>query len=230
MIEDEAELSDWIDDLKSDSFRPGQSSDSEDSYRDRSRSSKRSNTDRDRVRERGRNSLSSRRNPASSRSQWDRDSDDFSVFSKRGNSQNSRNSFSRRRFDSDLEVDEDEDEEEVVLSSRQRRERGTQGRTSSTLARRGGRDLNSRYKRGHGVTSSVLDLSEEEEDEDDDDDDIDDLSNIEDDFFGDKQDKKEGSVKDTFRISGSPESAEGDAESLPKRSVGEHDSYLSQTR
>ncbi|XP_008789556.2 DEAD-box ATP-dependent RNA helicase 31-like [Phoenix dactylifera] len=229
LIEDEAELSDWVDDLKTDSFRLGRSSDSEDSYHDRSRSGKRNNADGDRVRERGRNSLSSRRNPASSRRQWD---SDFSAFSNRGKSRSSSDSFSKRRFDSDLEVDEDEDEEEVVLSSRQRRERGSQGTMSSTLARRGGRDLDSRYKRGQGVRSSVLELSEEEEEDDDDDDgdDTDDMSNFEDDFFGDKQDKKEGSVKDAFRISGSPELAEGDAESLPKRSVGEHDSYLSQTR
>ncbi|KAG1330335.1 DEAD-box ATP-dependent RNA helicase 31-like [Cocos nucifera] len=227
LIEDEAELSDWIDDLKTDSFRLRLSSDSEDSDRDPSRRSKRRTTDRDRVRERGRNSWSTTRNPASSRSQWDSDSDDFSAFSKRGKSRNSSDSFSKKRFDSDLEVDEDEDEEEVVLSSRQRRERRSQGRMSSTLARRGGRDLDSRYKRGQGVKSSVLECSEEEGDDEDDDDDIDDLS---DDFFGDKQDKKEGSVKDAFRISGSPESAEGNAESLPRRSVGEHDSYLSQTR
>nr|XP_010925739.1 LOW QUALITY PROTEIN: DEAD-box ATP-dependent RNA helicase 31-like [Elaeis guineensis] len=229
LIEDEAELSDWIDDLKTDSFRLGLSSDSEDSDRDRSRRSKRRNTDRDRVRERGRNFLSTTRNPASSRSQWDSDSDDFSASSKRGKSRNSSASLSKKRFDSDLEVDEDEDEEEVVLSSRQRRERRSQGRVSSTLATRGGRDLDSRYKRGQGVRSSVLEFSEEEEDDEDEDDD-DDIDDLSDDFFGDKKDKKEGSVRDVFRISGSSESTEGDAESLPRRSVGEHDSYLSQTR
>ncbi|XP_058095976.1 DEAD-box ATP-dependent RNA helicase 31-like [Magnolia sinica] len=126
LIEDEAELSDWVSDLKTDSIRL--SSDSDDSDRDMGR-------DRDSSRNlRG----MGRDRPPSSKRRRESDSDAFPVgggrASSRGSigSRNSRGSVSKRRFDSNSEVEEDD------FSPRQQREYGSRDGFSS-LAKRGGR-------------------------------------------------------------------------------------------
>ncbi|XP_072984090.1 DEAD-box ATP-dependent RNA helicase 31-like [Typha latifolia] len=238
LIEDEAELSDWISDLKTDSFRLGLSSDGEDSDPDRSRSSSSKGSGRSRNRDdfrgrgrgdrdsdRGRYSLSSRK-LGSLRRQRDSDSDEFSGFSRRGKSRNLRDSVSKRSFDSDPEEDEDDEEDEVRFSSRGRRERGGRGGSSSALTRRGGRNGGFSSRPSGSGRKLDFSISDEEEAEDSEDDEVD---GFEDDVFGDKVEKKGDTVSDAVMGLGSMGSVKGNT-AVGRSSTGEGDSYLSQTR
>ncbi|XP_020089462.1 DEAD-box ATP-dependent RNA helicase 31-like [Ananas comosus] len=290
LIEDEAELSDWISDLKTDSFRLGLSSDGDVSDSDRRRSGKGSRG-RDRgggvkARDGGRDRVSSSGRKGGSLSRgWDSDSDEFSGFSDRRKLRNSRDSVPKRGFDSDLEDEDDEEEVETRFSSKLGRGRAGRGRVSLASARRGGRDAVSDRRKlrnsrdsvpKRGFDSDLRDEDDEEEvktrfssklgrdrggrgrvanrrggrdtdygskparggrkldfglsNEDEEGEDEDDgFSGFEDDFFGDKEGKKEGPLKDEFKNFSSKEPAEGDS-TLKKRPEAESDSYLSPTR
>ncbi|XXG89950.1 hypothetical protein AAC387_Pa12g1831 [Persea americana] len=232
LIEDEAELSDWVSDLKTDSFRLGLTSESDnDSDRDsRVRG-------RDRGRDRDSSSLSSsmrsRRGTGKegfspSKRFRESDSDEFPIQNRRW-SRNSKGSVSRRRLDSDSELEEDED----FSPRQQRRQFGSQD-GSSQLGKRGGRGsgLSHRSREGGGKPNRVgresgiqaLRISDIDDDEEDEDGDEKDLSGFED--SGEDDD-----VEVFKRASKSSESAMTEiSRPTPKSSTEGSGSYLSQTR
>ncbi|KAJ6839684.1 DEAD-box ATP-dependent RNA helicase 31-like [Iris pallida] len=251
LIEDEAELSDWVSDLKTDSIRLGLSSDDDDSGRGRRKISSGKDSDRGSVRARDTGGFSDRRSSRSSAG--------FPERSPRG-------SFVKKRFDSDLDDEDEEEEKKRFLSSKKKNVSGSDGlrrmertprgygsdleaekerRSSSALKKREGKGANaeSSYRQGRARKSLAIDVSEEdededeEEDEDDDDDDDDDddvMAGFENDYFGDKMDGKKATVNDTFKsaTSGFSDSDAEAAESGEKlsRSPGDKNSYLSEMR
>ncbi|CAL9059759.1 DEAD-box ATP-dependent RNA helicase 31 [Musa acuminata AAA Group] len=232
LVEDEAELNDWISGLRNDSFRLGLSSDNEDSVADRSMGDKGRGRDgysnRFRSRSGKGDSFRSTKDKAPSRRQWDDDFDDFSRASNRGRSRSSRNAPAKKQFESDLEDDEEDDDEEVAFSSKNRRGHRSQQTMPSTFSRRGGRDSESKFKKTIGGRRSVILESEGEEVEEIEDDH--DLSASDDDIFSD-EDGKEVSTKDILTNFGSPKQEQGDdGQPLPKKSTEGENSYLSQTR
>ncbi|CAD5186502.1 unnamed protein product [Musa acuminata subsp. malaccensis] len=232
LVEDEAELNDWVSGLRNDSFRLGLSSDNEDSVADRSMGDKGRGRDgysnRFRSRSGKGDSFRSTKDKAPSRRQWDDDFDDFSRASNRGRSQSSRNAPAKKQFESDLEDDEEDDDEEVAFSSKNRRGHRSQQTMPSTFSRRGGRDSESKFKKTIGGRRSVILESEGEEVEEIEDDH--DLSASDDDIFSD-EDEKEVSAKDILTNFGSPKQEQGDdGQPLPKKSTEGDNSYLSQTR
>ncbi|CAL9771661.1 unnamed protein product [Musa acuminata subsp. burmannicoides] len=232
LVEDEAELNDWISGLRNDSFRLGLSSDNEDSVADRSMGDKGRGRDgysnRSRSRSGKGDSFRSTKDKAPSRRQWDDDFDDFSRASNRGRSRSSRNAPAKKQFESDLEDDEEDDDEEVAFSSKNRRGHRSQQTVPSTFSRRGGRDSESKFKKTIGGRRSVILESEGEEVEEIEDDH--DLSASDDDIFSD-EDEKEVSAKDILTSFGSPKQEQGDdGQPLPKKSTEGDNSYLSQTR
>ncbi|CAL9123261.1 unnamed protein product [Musa acuminata var. zebrina] len=232
LVEDEAELNDWISGLRNDSFRLGLSSDNEDSVADRSMGDKGRGRDgysnRFRSRSGKGDSFRSTKDKAPSRRQWDDDFDDFSRASNRGRSRSSRNAPAKKQFESDLEDDEEDDDEEVAFSSKNRRGHRNQQTMPSTFSRRGGRDSESKFKKTIGGRRSVILESEGEEVEEIEDDH--DLSASDDDIFSD-EDEKEVSAKDILTNFGSPKQEQGDdGQPLPKKSTEGDNSYLSQTR
>lgn len=214
-------------DLKTKSFRLGLTSESEDSDRD----------SRVRARDRGRDSDSSSSSMRSRRgtgreafSSSNRRRDDVFPSQNRRGLSNSMGSVSRRRFDSNSEV-----EEADHFSPRGGRQFGSQDGFSQ-LAKRGGRDsgLSSRSREGGGkphrggresgrqaLRFSDIDDEEEEEDKDDDEED---MSGFE--------DSEEDADIDVFeRASPSPDSAEEiNSQPIQKPSAEGSASYLSQTR
>ncbi|XP_064986122.1 DEAD-box ATP-dependent RNA helicase 31-like [Musa acuminata AAA Group] len=232
LVEDEAELNDWISGLRNDSFRLGLSSDNEDSVADRSMGDKGRGRDgysnRFRSRSGKGDSFRSTKDKAPSRRQWDDDFDDFSRASNRGRSRSSRNAPAKKQFESDLEDDEEDDDEEVAFSSKNRRGHRSQQTMPSTFSRRGGRDSESKFKKTIGGRRSVILESEGEKVEEIEDDH--DLSASDDDIFSD-EDEKEVSAKDILTNFGSPKQEQGDdGQPLPKKSTEGDNSYLSQTR
>lgn len=248
LIEDEAELSDWVSDLKTDSFKLGLSgSDNEEADRDRRRSGRTNERD-DGVRGRDSGGFSSRRGSkgsvgfsernsggSMSRRRFDSNFDGGDRRGSRGsnglrNNQSSegfserktRGSQPKRRFVSDLEdeVEEEEEKEKELFLSRQSRGRGS----SSSFSKRGGINTESSYKQGRKSISAMS----EEEDEDDDDD----VDGLDDDFFGDKVDGKKLGMKDSFLKSDSSAELgnEDSVKPVSRSSGGDQDSYLSNTR
>lgn len=233
LIEDEAELSDWVSDLKTDSFRLGLTSESDN---DSDRDSRVRGRDRGRDRDSSSSSSSSIRNRrgtgkegfSPSKRFRESDSDEFPIQNRRG-SRNSKGSVSRRRLDSDSEVEEDED----FSPRQQRRQFGSQD-GSSQLGKRGGRDsgLSHRSREGGGKPNRVgresgiqalriSDIDDDEEDEDDD----------EKDLLGFEDSGEEDDVEVFKRASKSSESAKAEmSQPIPKSSTEGSGSYLSQTR
>ncbi|KAM0939454.1 putative RNA helicase [Dioscorea sansibarensis] len=225
LIDDEAELSDWVSDLKTDSFRLGLSGDDDRATGDRAR--------RNGGRDRGRDSASSMRNQGALKRGRDIDSDGFSRFSDKRQSRKVRGSgsFSRERFDSELEEDEDENEDEDededdLLSSWQRKKRGSRAGFSNGMVRRGGKEVETDLRQKRSVRGPNLDASKEEEDDDEKE-----ASGSEDDFFGDMPDMKEGNLKNGLISASSRELVEENNATLaPRRSFEHSESYLSETR
>lgn len=259
LIEDEAELSDWVSDLKTDSFRLGLSgSDNEEEGPDQHR---RRGGREDRIRSRGSDGFSARGRSRGS-----------GGFSER----NSRGSLSKRRFGSDLEEEEEkggwrgsrrsnglekdrrsggfserkprgsvtsvskrrfgsdledeDDEEEEEKGEFLSRQRGGRGSPSS-FGNRGGRNGESSYKQG-GKSLRVMSEEEEEDEEDDDEDESTvDGYGSDNDFFGDNVDKKVATKDSVLQSDSSAELGNRDREkSVPVSSGGHKDSYLSNTR
>lgn len=223
LIDDEAELSDWVSDLKTDSFQLGLSSDDDRANRDRGR--------RSGGRDSGRDAAPSMRNQGALKRSRDTDSGGFLRFSDKRQSRDVRGSgsFSRKRFDSALEEDEDEDEDEVeddLLSSRRRKERGGKAGFSNGIVRRGGKQVEKVFRQQRSVRGPSLDASSEEEDDDEED-----ASGSEDDFFGDKPDMKKGNSRNGLKTASSRElGEENNATLAPRRSIEQSESYLSETR
>ncbi|XP_010266487.1 PREDICTED: DEAD-box ATP-dependent RNA helicase 31-like [Nelumbo nucifera] len=221
LVEDEAELSDWIDELRKDPIRLGLSSESDDSDMGSSKG-------------RGRDEFSSMKNRrvGTSRSKrWrDSDSDDFAV-SQGSKSRGTKGSFSRdsrfslseskRRFRSESEEDGDED------FSPRRRDIGSRG--AAVPVKSGGRNSNLSYggrnlqRGGKGSRRQPPLISEDDEDED--------LPSN----FGDllsEEGSEESDDNDEFEDANLlPGSAkEANVQTMPKSSTAKTDSYLSQTR
>ncbi|KAJ4953836.1 hypothetical protein NE237_030668 [Protea cynaroides] len=150
LIEDEAELSDWVSELKTDSFRVRLSSESDDgSDTDRNRGMTRK---KDENRIRGRDSFSTTKNQRggsgimSSKRRRDSDSDGFAVGDRRS-SRSLTGSRSRRLSSSETEDGEDKNEK-YFPSKRDREFRGA----VSSQPKRGGSEfrgaVSSQPKRG----------------------------------------------------------------------------------
>ncbi|WOL09303.1 DEAD-box ATP-dependent RNA helicase 31 [Canna indica] len=169
LIDDEAELSDWVSDLKTDSLRLSMTSNDEDTDDDRSRSAK------GRGRVGGADRFSSRGGKLDSftptrdkqlRHKRGNDFDDFSQASGRGKSPHSRDSLAKRRFGSDLE--DDHDDEETGFSSRKGRDFGSGKAMPSTFSRGKSRSpRDSLAKRRFDSDSEDIDEDEDDDEETD---------------------------------------------------------------
>ncbi|KAJ0963008.1 hypothetical protein J5N97_028130 [Dioscorea zingiberensis] len=220
LIDDEAELSDWVSDLKTESFRLGLSSDDDRAPRDGGPSS------RGRVRES--DSLPSMRNRGALKRGRDSGSDGSLRFSDKRKLQDLRGSgsFSKKRFDSEMEEDGDEGD---LVSSRGAKERRSRAGVSSGMMKRGARDLQTSIRQKRSARGPVLDVSDGKEDVNDSEEE--ESSDSGDDFFGDMPDIKEGNLKNAFKTARSHESGEENNGTLaPRRSIEQSDSYLSETR
>ncbi|GKU87945.1 hypothetical protein SLEP1_g2272 [Rubroshorea leprosula] len=158
LIEDEAELSDWVSDLRTDSFRGRLTSEDEDRDADRARNRARS---RDREGNRGRGSVKRRRE-----SEWD----EFGESRGRRNRGDSFNSFSRtsrigKRFDSEQEDDDDDDVEELYSRKKGLRTKRENGNANPWKGKRNDLNLDSRNPRkvGKGLRREAK-FPEDEED------------------------------------------------------------------
>lgn len=158
VIEDEAELSDWVSDLRTDSFRGRLTSEDEDRDADRARNRARS---RDRERNRGRGSVKRRRE-----SEWD----EFGESSGRRNRGDSFNSFSRtsrigKRFDREQEDDDDDDVEELYSWKKGLETKRENGNANQWKGERNNLNLDSRNRRkeGKGLRREAK-FTEDEED------------------------------------------------------------------
>ncbi|XP_007051576.2 PREDICTED: DEAD-box ATP-dependent RNA helicase 31 [Theobroma cacao] len=233
LIEDEAELSDWVGELRTDSFRGRLTSEDEELDADRAR-----NRVRSRDREGNRGSVKRRR---------ESEFDNFRESNRRGTRGNPGYSFSRnsrfsKRFDSELEDEDNDDDEEEEESYSRRKTRGAKRENKKVDSRKGRgneRGLNSRNmgngrrnlgrksnfredkdddandfeeERGRVVRATANFLSEEDSDINDDEDDEDDV------IFRKNASSALGLDKDV-RQTGSPRS-----------SPGKSDSYLSESR
>ncbi|XP_020587921.1 DEAD-box ATP-dependent RNA helicase 31-like [Phalaenopsis equestris] len=227
LIEDEEELSDWISDLKADSFRTRHSS--EDEFSGRSRG-KQEIMDRDRnwlkSKGQGRDSRSAVHGRPSSRRNRDSDSDGYSSRSQRASSL-------RRRIDSDDDADDFRSGigngrgNRPWVSKNSRKGLGDRHGASSSFNKRGGGDLEIGGRVGERMRSPILAVQSEEEEEDSDDD----MSDADNDFFGDKEDRKDSVANGAFEKGGSLTSSDGDiVKAIPKTSVPAGDSYLTESR
>ncbi|PKA54082.1 DEAD-box ATP-dependent RNA helicase 31 [Apostasia shenzhenica] len=224
VIQDEAELSDWVGDLKADSFHRGYGSEDEKSVRGRGKSSRESG--RSQWREKVSPSLN--RGRPSSGSLRDSNSDGYSLASRKRTTHSDRGSSVRRRFDSDLDEDEDE------FPHRMSKGMGNRARVSSASTNRSGRSYEMRDRLVQSRRRPTVALSEEEdeeeEEEEEDEDDDDELSDI-DDFFGEKKERKDTVAKDVLssKVSFGPADMH-DVKAVPQTSIKRSDSYLSQAR
>ncbi|KAG0499302.1 hypothetical protein HPP92_003993 [Vanilla planifolia] len=252
LIEDEEELSDWISDLKTRSFRQESGSEDESSSYDRVKRSRDREKDFGRSKGRGRDSVSSSHARSSSSRNWDGDSDGYSSALKKGAGRNQSGSATKRRFNEDWKEDDAGSEDDFPTrkiksfgyrsgtSSAPRKRPGDQFGASSTSSKRIGYEMGGRV--GQSKRKPTVVLSEEEEEEVDDDDD--DLSDIDDDFFDDKEDRKgrndffndkedkeDRVAKASLNIGGSLGSNDGNNIKPTQQTLtSESDSYLSQAR
>ncbi|PON76561.1 DEAD-box ATP-dependent RNA helicase [Trema orientale] len=232
LIEDEAELSDWVSDLRDDSFRGRQSSEDES---DGERGRRIRGRDRDRGRGGG-DSFSVKRRRGES------DSDDFNDSNRRRTrtpiGSRSKDSQMNRRFDTRRGADNGE------VFSRGRRPAFEEGKFSSNSGKRGRGEVAFGYNRNQGSNGLKKDgkdsrtqvrLVDEDEDEDEDDEankfGIGDLLSEEDSDIDEEEDKDNGSLLrkgSSGSLLGSEKGviAKGSAAA----STGKSESYLSETR
>ncbi|XP_043716784.1 DEAD-box ATP-dependent RNA helicase 31-like isoform X2 [Telopea speciosissima] len=205
LVEDEAELSDWISELKTDSFRVGFTSESEDDS-DTGRN-------RSRIRDKGRVSFSSPKNERrgkggvlSAKRPIDSDSDDFTVTNRRS-SRSMTGSRSKRLIRSESEEDESE-----AFSSEAKKG----GRDSNLSFGKGQRDRN--LQRGGESSRRAVTMSEDEDE---------DLRySIED--LPSEEDNDKDLSKSANSLTGFAK--EVNVQPMPRSTTGKTDSYLSQTR
>ncbi|KAF8380079.1 hypothetical protein HHK36_027549 [Tetracentron sinense] len=235
LVEDEAEVSDWVSEMKKNSLRIGLNSEMNDRDRIRVRVG-----DSGRGRGRGKDSFSSMKNQrggrggfAPSNRQRDSNSDDFAASNRRisrsGGGSFSRNSsgsvsdlVSNRRFATESK----ENNGEKFYPTRM--DHGSRGAVSSPMTRgrgrgRGGGNLLNGRK-GSGKQSLLISGNVKDKENE----------NFVSDF-GDllgEEDSEEGEEEDLFTgassLSGSARKIS--AQTTPGSSIGESDSYLSQTR
>ncbi|PKU78888.1 DEAD-box ATP-dependent RNA helicase 31 [Dendrobium catenatum] len=231
LIEDEAELSDWISDLKADSFRTRHSSEDEGSGRYRGRQdSKDMGRNWLASKERGRDSRSAAYGRPSSRRNRGSDSDGDSARSQRGSSL-------RRRLDSDDNVDDfrsrvgNERGSRPAVSSDSRKGLGDRHGASSAFNKRGRGDYEIGGRVSQRKKSQVLVVSEEEEEDEEEEESDDILPDFDNDFFGDKEDRKDRVAKGPIEKGSSRLSNDSNIlKAVPQTSVPASDSYLSEAR
>ncbi|TYI00082.1 hypothetical protein ES332_A11G109500v1 [Gossypium tomentosum] len=232
LIEDEAELSDWVGELRTDSFRGRLTSEDEELDADRQRNRVRSS-------DRKRNGVSVK---------WRRESefDNFRESSKRETRGNFGDSISRKsrfskRFDSELEdEDSDDDGEEDDESYSSRKSRGVKREKTKMDSRRGkrnerglgSRNAGSGRRMGLGRKSNFheeedTDASEEEKGRE--------MKGLEN-FLSEEDSDINAAAEDDYIIlrkkASSALGLEKDADQTvtPRSSQGKSESYLSETR
>lgn len=239
LIEDEAELSDWITDLKTDSFRTRLSSEDEGSDRGRGRGrGKQESKDRDRnwltSEGPGRDSRSVVYGRSSSRRNLDSNSVGYSSRSQRGSSL-------KRLVDSDDNVDDFRSRmgngrgNRPGVSSDFRKGLNDRYGASSVFNKRGKGDYKIGGMVGQGKISKGFAVSEEEGDGHDDEEEVEEsddaMSDFDNDFFDDKVERKDRIAKGAFEECSSLVSNDDDTvKAIPQTSVRASDSYLSESR
>lgn len=223
LIEDEAELSDWVSELKSDSLRGGGESDGERGGRARAR-----------VRDRGRdlNSTKRRRRESS-------DSEEFEDSSRRAPAKSfSRNSTISRQFDAGNDDRRRGGGGGGDFSSRRKSSRFQEGKLgmSSSIGRRSGMDMESGYDRNRGGKDSRRRFGFVDEEDDDDEEDrkenkfgiVDLLSEEESDI--DEEEDENVLQKENAKSSSFGLDKQVNEKGPAKSSVGKSEYYLSDAR
>ncbi|XVE77268.1 hypothetical protein DITRI_Ditri13aG0048600 [Diplodiscus trichospermus] len=232
LIEDEAELSDWVGELRTDSFRGRLTSEDEELDADRAR-----NRVRSRDRERTRGSIKKR---------VESEMDNFREPNRKGSRGPSGDSFSRnsrfsKRFDSELEDDDDDEEEKKSYLRKSPCGKRENRNVDSWKGKKNERGLGSRNigkKRINNLGRKSNFGKEEEEDDDDNDFEeergrkmrsIGNFLSEEDSDFTETEDNDDGVFRNKaiFALG-----LEKDVSQIgnPRSSPGKSESYLSETR
>uniref|UniRef100_F6I6B9 ATP-dependent RNA helicase n=1 Tax=Vitis vinifera TaxID=29760 RepID=F6I6B9_VITVI len=213
LMEDEAELSDWVSGLKDDSFRTRFNDDDSEGERGTGRS--------------GRDSMKRTR---------EIESDEFGDFNRRrgrssaesfsrSSRKNGPNSVARTRYESESGIEDDDDDDEMHSRKQIRSFRGG----NSTLSKRGGGGL----RRGDRGPQKQAHLVSEGEDEDEDEElkgSFKGLLSEEDSEEEEEEDDDDDDHDEVLKKNASSLFGAAAKEAVPRSSTGKSDSYLSETR